>query len=325
MNIHEYLDNKKNYWKNKRQIYAPLYNYYTDISEYFPEVYNSEGHPYEFFFIRDIHSAHAPYEGTGKYFIYDRYNYGLKTHFYTHKSMLETMGSPLKKYGMFVESRAIVPHDYELLKKNKGLENEFDAIFTYDDRLLNEVKNACFMPFAAQIWYGKGNPDIIVKDQYRRKTENISITSSNKVWCELHKIRLELAQKCKINNWAKTFGTFDGGPWTSYDISLESFRYSIVIENYISDYFFTERLTSCFAAQTIPIYLGARKVEQFFNIDGIIVLSIADIDNIENVLRGCTEEYYCAHLSAVLDNYQRAMQYMNMQDYLYEHFLKKDN
>lgn len=320
MSIHEYIASKRQYWKKSKEIYSPLYNYYTDISDYVPKVYNSEGKLYDFFFLRDIHSAHAPYEGTGKYFIFDRYNYGLKTHFYSHKSMLETMGKPIRKCGMFVESRAIVPKDYDLFKKYKGLEKEFDVIFTFDDRLLNEIENAKFMPFAAQVWYGKDNPNIISENQYKRKTENVSITSSDKVWCELHRVRFELAKKCKRENLAKTFGTFDGGKWTSYDISLGSFRYSIIIENYISDYFFSERLTSCLAAQTIPIYLGARKIEQFFNIDGIITLSLDDIEHIEKVLKECTEEYYIAHINAIQDNYRRVMQYMNMQDYLYEHF-----
>ena len=324
MNIKGYLKSQRRYLEGKRKVYSTLYNYYEGISsEYIPKVYNEEGRQYDFFFLRDIHSAHAPYEGTGKYFIYDRYNYGLKTHFYSHSAMLETMGKPVRKYGMLPESRAIVPKDYELFKKHKGLEKEFDAIFTYDDAILNEVENALFLPFGAQVWYGKENPNIIVDDQYKRKTNNISITSSDKIWCELHKVRLELARKCKRNNLAETFGTFDRGEWTSYDVTLRKFRYSIVIENYISDYFFTERITSCFAAQTIPIYLGARKIDEFFNPEGIIIMSMDKIEHIEEVLKECTEEYYMTHLDAIMDNYYRSLEFLNMQDYLYEHYLSK--
>ena len=137
------------------KTYKPLYNYYTPLSSEVPLVYNSEGRPYDFFFIRDVHSAHIPYRYLGKYFIWDRYNYGLKTHFYTHKAMLQTMGQPNKKYGMLVESRKIVPKDYNIFKKHKGLEHDFDKIFTFDDEILNDISNACFYPCSAAPWYGE--------------------------------------------------------------------------------------------------------------------------------------------------------------------------
>ncbi len=284
-----------------------------------PKIYNAQGKLLETYFIRNRHSRHAPYGHEGKYFFWDRYNYGLPTHFYGSDAMLHTFGTPVTKYGMLTESKVIVPQEYELFHKHKGLEKEFKYIFTYDDGLLNELDNARFYPIAAGIWNREMKEEL-----YQVKEQDISILSSDKVMCPLHRFRLELARKCKREHLAAAFGKFDGGSYVrSVDECLDAFRFSIVIENDISDYYFSERLTSCFAAQTIPVYLGARKIADFFNPDGIIFLQDTDLAHAAKTLEQCTKETYGERLSAVLDNYKRVQEYSNMQDYLYEHYLQE--
>lgn len=287
------------------------------ISNTMPKIYNAKGQLLETYFIKNRHSQHAPFGNEGKYFFWDRYNYGLDTHFYGPESMTKTLGHPIVKYGMLTESRVIVPKDYEIFHKQKGLEKDFKYIFTYDEKILNEIENARFYPIAAGIWNAE------LKDNlYQNKEKDISILCSDKVMCPLHQFRLELARKCKKEQLAQTFGKFDGGSYVkNVDECLDKFRFSIVIENDISDYYFSERLTSCFAAQTIPVYLGARKISEFFNPDGIIFLSGMDLDQAETILAQCAKETYEERLPAVLDNYNRVQEYRNMQDYLYEHYL----
>lgn len=303
------------------RIYKPYYNVLYGINAKMPPIYNKDGEPMELFFIRDLHTAHNPYGNVGRHFLWDRYNWGLETHFYTHRAMLETMGKPIRKYGMFGESRAIVPKDYEIFKKHKGLEKEFDAVFTYDDQLLDDLPNAKYYPICAEVWYGKEDPEIIDSSAYMKKEKNISILSSDKQMCEMHKVRMWIARYCRERRLADVMGTIDGGVYVSIEESLKSYRYSFAIENQISDYFFTERITSCFMAQTIPIYMGARKIDEFFNPDGIIKIFKEDLYNLDNVLKQCTKEEYERRLPAILDNYERVQCYRNMQDYLYEKLL----
>ncbi len=288
------------------------------ITNTMPNIYNADGRLLETYFIRNRHSQHAPFGHEGKYFFWDRYNYGLDTHFYGGREMPHTLGKPVVKYGMLTESRVIVPKDYEVFHKHKGLEKEFRYIFTYDEKILNEIENARFYPIAAGIWNQKMKEDL-----HKKKEEDLSILCSDKVMCTLHQFRLELARRCKKDRLAHTFGKFDGGSYIqSVDESLDRFRFSIIIENDISDYYFSERLTSCFAAQTIPVYLGARKISQFFNREGMILLENADLEAALGAIRQCTKEEYEARLDGVLDNYNRVQEYVNMQDYLYEHFLQ---
>lgn len=288
------------------------------ITNTMPRIYNADGKLLETYFIRNRHSQHAPFGHEGKYFFWDRYNYGLDTHFYGAEEMLHTLGNPVVKYGMLTESRVIVPKDYEVFHKHRGLEKEFRYIFTYDEKILNEIENARFYPIAAGIWNQEMKEDL-----YQKKEEDLSILCSDKVMCSLHQFRLELARRCKKDQLAHTFGKFDGGSYIqSVDESLDRFRFSIIIENDISDYYFSERLTSCFAAQTIPVYLGARKISQFFNPEGMILLKDVDLDAAVQAIRQCTRQEYEARLAAVRDNYNRVQEYSNMQDYLYEHFLQ---
>ena len=290
-----------------------------DIDGTTPKIYNAEGHPLETYFIKNRHSRHAPFGHEGKYFFWDRYNYGLDTHFYGPEVMTGTLGKPAVKYGMLTESRTIVPKDYEVFHRNRGLEKEFRYIFTYDDRILNEIENARFYPVAAGIWNSE-----MREGRYREKDRDLSILSSDKVMCELHRFRLELARLCKREGLADTFGRFDGGGYVEkVDETLNRYRFSMIIENDVSDYYFSERLTSCFAAQTVPVYLGARRIGDFFNTDGMILLGSADLEEAESLIAECTRERYEAMLPAVLDNYERVKEYVNMQDYLYEHYLMK--
>jgi len=313
----------KNYIQGMINVPKPLYNYNVPISGEYPVIYNAEGRPYDFFFIRDIHTAHNPYECTGKYFLWDRFNYGLSTHFYGHNAMLKTVGTPTVKYGKLTEARSIEPRDYDIFKKHPGLQKEFKRILAFDDEILHSVENSVFYPACAQVWYkNRLESDSLVwnEDEYTRKTKGISIISSNKCFCDLHMVRKQLALYCKQNQLADAYGTFDGGNPILVDDTLVSYRYSLAIENDISDYFFTEKITNCFAAQVVPIYLGARKISEFFNPDGIICVAREDLEpgNIEKVLSQCTASDYEARKEAILDNFERVKQYRNMNDYLYE-------
>ena len=304
------------------KIYLPIYNTEADFNVKTPDIYNADGEKMKLFFLRDFHSAHEPYFFNSKYFLMDRFNFGLDTHFYTHNCMLEQMGKPNKKYGLLYESTSIVPDDYLIFQKNPSLNKDFDKIFTFSAKILNEVPNSVFVPFQAAPWYGRGENEIIDSDLCNKKTKNISFLSSNKVMCDMHKLRLTLANKCKNEKLADTFGTFDGGKPASLADVLTKYRYTIIIENEIDDYYFTERLTNCFLSMTIPIYCGAPKIGKFFNEEGIIKLNINDFEKIGEILKNCSEEDYKNRLSAVIDNFNRVQKYRNIFDSMYLEYLK---
>lgn len=311
-------------------IHMPFYSPGGVFVESGSNLYNEYGEKLDEFFVRSSIYAIYPYRQS-RYFMWDRYNFGLKTHFYSNNFMLETVGKPDKKYGFLLESEAITPYDYKIFKRHKGLEKDFDLIFTHSADILNTVDNARFVPMCAFLtntslmvptpdgenYYGLKEPN-----RYQNKTKNVSCLSSWKKRTPLNTYRLELTRKCKREGLADTFGTFDGGKMVPIQETLKEYRYTFCIENVVKPYFFTERLISAFANQTIPIYLGATEIDKFFNPDGII--KITEKSDINQVLKQCTKEEYERRLPAILDNFERCKKYVNPFDYMYENYFMKD-
>lgn len=300
--------------------YTPYYIRHRPLNSCHPEIFNKYGEKMSVFFWADRECAESVYgPADPRYIFWDRYNFGLKTHFYSHFEAFNTVGKPDKKFAMLIESRAITPESYKKFIRNKKyIENEFEALFTYDEEILDTFSNAKFVPFCADYWYSE--PD---KNNYMRKNKNISMLASDRNSAKLHRLRKNLAFRCKKEKLADTFGTFDGGPYVNCGVTLKDYRFQIAIENDISSFFFTEKITNCFAAQTVPIYLGAKKIDKFFNPDGIIQISLDDIENIEKILAQCTSEEYERRLPAILDNFERVKEYANFSDYIYEKYFIK--
>ena len=131
---------------------------------------------------------------------------------------------------------------------------------------------------------------------------------------------------------AKILGSFSNARFTPsvYRIDLpendKNFQrindfYAVVIEDEISPCYFSRRILNCFESKTIPIYLGAKEIGKFFNIDGII--QIQDVDQIDNVLERCTIEEYQNRLPAILDNFKRAEKFKSPIDLIYPIYLQK--
>ena len=325
--------------------FEPYYNRSMDISPACPEIYNKYGEPMEIFFISDKDFAHAPNDKNSRYIIWDRYNYGLKTHFYTNEEMFKVVGKPERKFGMILEPPSIRPQSYKLVLENKEyIEKNFDAIFTYDTQILTNISNAKFATLAAIVWYGKNAEGIMANgsaagfssdgdakenvlisvDNYKRKTKNISMIASNKRMCPMHIFRQQLAYRLKAWGGVDTFGKFDGGEYVQREIPFELYRYAVVVENYISPYYFTEKILDCFASETIPVYIGATEIDKFFNADGIIQISVDDANHIEDILSKCTPEEYERRLPAVIENYWRVQNYIKFTpfDRIYVEYLK---
>ena len=313
------------------KIYYPNYNldfefrnkdlrqYYDGDTSLYKEcdlnLYNEYGEKLDVFFLRDNVFAHMPYR-ISRHFMFDRYNFGLKTHFYANNCIMEMMGNPDKRYAMLVESESIAKSAHNLFFKHKGLNNDFDLIFTHSARILDSFENARFVPFCASIWSYSEVSD----NNCFNKTKNVSILSSDKLMCPMHKYRYDLAYRCKNEGLADTFGTFDGGPIVKFADTLKDYMYSICIENEIQPYFFTERLLTAMAFHTVPIYLGATDIDRFFNPDGIIKISTKD--DIKEVLKQCSKEDYESRLPAIKDNYNRALEYAIPMDYMYRKYIK---
>ena len=198
---------------------------------------------------------------------------------------------PGPNIAMLLEPRSMIEPAYDFVYENSHL---FRYIFTHDSKLLN-LPNARILNWA-DVWLTTDSP----------KTKGVSLCTSPKDWCPLHHARLELY------NYFKEHGGVDCfyGDWNNSDIPnikpedyLEHYKFSIIIENDIDDYWYTEKILNCFATKTVPIYVGARKIGNIFNEDGIISLPVEDIPRIIDHLN--VDEAYRYRKKAIEDNFKR--------------------
>lgn len=218
-----------------------------------------------------------------------------------------------KKIAWVCESRAIfhmqsLPRD--LWEKHLiEIAESFDTLYTSEKSLVGKHPNIKFA-FA-----GSNLPWI--KDQgVHEKSKMCSLIASPKRVAFGHGMRHYLADKFKdkIDLFGGVLGSkrLGKGPYDGKEEALKDYRFSLVIENDKYDTYYTEKLTDAFASGTIPIYWGTAEIGNYFNTDGMIILT-PDFD--VDIL---TEDLYNSKLDAVRDNFGRVQNLLSADDMLYK-------
>ena len=219
-----------------------------------------------------------------------------------------------KQVMLLIEPRPIQPNVYEYALQ---VASEYEYVFTHDSQLLAVLDNARPILWGG-VWCRSENPN---------KTKLISMISSDKELCDLHKERKRIARKYKDK--IDVYGTIDGGNYCNPIDTLENYMYSVVIENYIDDLWFTEKICNCFATKTIPIYYGARDIYKFFNELGIIQCN--SIQEVENFIDAILEKHKEARKlykseetqKELQENYELSKQYEKFDEWLYRTYEKE--
>lgn len=261
--------------------------------------------------IDDIFS-HDKYSVAGrdsKYIDWDRSLSNIdRPTFYSHNRIPDidkNLTNKENSYGILFESKSIIPTTYREIEKYIP---KFNKVFTHNSEFIKKYDNCYWIP-GGGVWiggsYGKGEIKLF------EKTKICSIVSSNKQMCDLHKFRSNIAKNVK-NLGVDVFGL---DSWVTINKSLEEYMFSIIIENYQDDLYFTEKILNCFATGTIPIYLGAKNIAEKFNINGIIAFS--NFEELNNILINLTKDFYYDRMEFILDNFERCITYKTIEDYIY--------
>lgn len=289
----------------------------------YPEVCNGMGGKMSIYYLQDTSCLYHPYSLVRGRFpekiLWDRFNKALPVHFYSNEEMNRASGG-VKKYGILLESELVAHKAYHWALKEAGPVREFKKIFTHSARLLDKYENAVFAP-ANGVWYGTIiNGGHMNEDQDKRKSKNVSMVSSDKMSTPMHRRRMAIAKHCMSNHSADVYGKASGNFIEHKADALESYRYSIAVENDRTPYYFTEKILDCFASMTVPIYMGASEIDKFFNADGIIQIQNGNEDEIDGILKRCNELDYSDRLGAIKDNYNRVKEFLSIEDYITSHY-----
>jgi len=274
--------------------------------------------------ILDGHFAHDKYAVAGRdaeHIVWDRELKDLnKPTFYSHMEMFKIDKINTNKensYGLIIESRGIELRTYSSVE---SLIPKFNKVFTHNSDFLKKYKNCKWIP-GGGIWVGgredapHGEGEIKIQE----KNKLCSMVSSDKQMCRLHITRLQLLNYLKDNNKVDKF-LGGGGPntngWIPIFRSLKDYMFSIVVENFIDDLYFTEKLLNCFATGVIPIYLGAKNIHTVFNKNGI--MQFDSLEKLNEILNKISPEEYYSRINAIEENYEKCLQFKSIEDYIYK-------
>lgn len=202
---------------------------------------------------------------------------------------------PGKNIALMLEPRSMIGNFCDYVYEHSDY---FKYIFTHDGKLLT-LPNARLLMWN-EVWHTADQP----------KTKGISLVSSWKNWCPLHNARIELAMYFKNIEKVDVYGSFENkdAKWVEVSESHDPYKFAIVIENDIDDYWYTEKILNCFATKTVPIYVGSKKIGDFFNADGII--QVDDWKTIPEIVRNLDiDSEYEKRLPAINDNFGRLEPY----------------
>lgn len=178
--------------------------------------------------------------------------------------------------------------------------NQFDVIITSRDDIHHPrvIRTHYYHPWSVKKTYD----ELMVADPV--KSKNLSAVVSSMTVLEGHKNRFAFMNKMKghfkeqLDWFSKGEQTFIQDKWDG----LAPYAYSIAIENSEHPNYFTEKLTDCFLAGTLPFYWGCPNVQEFFDDRSLIRLNIADFPgSVQVVEMALRDELYRQRIPFVQD------------------------
>lgn len=187
----------------------------------------------------------------------------------------------------------------------------FDKIYSYDDVVVNNCKNAELYSFGSCWVLTDKNGNKIQKDSefedfysVDSKKFKVSFIKSGKNQLPGHQLRHSIPNLLNNRNFDVLFPRHRI-EWKG-DLFIDS-MYHIVVENTQHRNYFTEKIIDCFMSKTIPIYWGCPNIGEYFNEEGI--LSFDNLEELDILLNNLTAVFYSSRKNIVEENYRKAKEY----------------
>ncbi|MBE3138583.1 MAG: hypothetical protein IMZ63_02070 [Actinobacteria bacterium] len=231
----------------------------------------------------------------------------LEKTFFIDQAIIDNINTTgTEKYGWVVESRIIIPWVIKAFKENyKEISKSYKYVFTHYKELYDLAENFIYFP-PHGFW--------INEPKIYPKTKIISMISSDKNFGPGHTIRLNYVKKFrnKLDLFGRNIKTIE-----RKEEALCDYMFSVTIENDQYETYWTEKILDCFVSGTVPVYLGSPDIGNFFNMDGIILLT----DNFDPST--LSYDRYISMMPAIQDNFERAIKFNNIEDLIYSKYLNK--
>jgi hypothetical protein len=160
--------------------------------------------------------------------------------------------------------------------------------------------------------------DNLINSETPSKTKLISVITSNKAFTQGHLDRIEFVEKLKahygdkIDVFGRGYRDFDD----KWDV-LAPYKYHISIENSSQNYYWTEKISDCFLAETFPIYYGCTNLSQYFNKEAFQPINIHDFESTVAIIdRIIAEDTFEQKRAELKECKMKVLKEYNMFDYV---------
>ena len=177
---------------------------------------------------------------------------------------------------------------------------DFDLILTHDEHILNSYNKSRLFPIGG-CW-------VDPKFEKFNKTKDISIIASEKTYTYGQQLRHEIIRNFNLDVYGRGYNQIDNKSTALFD-----YKFSVVIENCSSKFYFSEKLIDCFISKVIPIYFGSQILPKEFDENGIIKFSsFEDFKILYENFNFCYDDY----IKSVEYNRKVALDYIVPEDRL---------
>lgn len=225
------------------------------------------------------------------------------------------------------------PETLNIIDKLIANHRYYDLIMAWDERVLNECPNAVFLtesacswlprkwdtvdPFGVMNWNGIKHKNPVEMNytpcDVSKKEFAVSFLTSSKSFFPGHRLRQEIYEVLpEFIGDLRIFKHRSPPIIPDKRTILEPYMFSIVPENSRHNGYYSEKIIDCFIAKTIPIYWGAPDIGKHFNEAGL--LSFRDGNDLFSQLRSIDSGLYLSRLSAIEENYFRALKGVHQWD-----------
>lgn len=150
------------------------------------------------------------------------------------------------------------------------------------------------------------------------KTKLISVITSNKAFAQGHLDRIEFVEKLKaqygdkIDVFGRGYPDFDD----KWDV-LAPYKYHFSLENSSQKYYWTEKISDWFLAETYPIYYGCTNLSDYFPKGSFQPMDIHDFESAAAQIDSIIEADTFEQKRAVLKECKlKVLKEYNMLDYV---------
>ena len=197
----------------------------------------------------------------------------------------------------------------------------FNRIYTNDE---SRTDTCHYHHHGSLPWHVNKSYDDLKAQGPITKTKNLSWITSNKTARQGHKDRMRFLQDLQKSDLdfdllGRGFEEIDD-KWDG----LAPYKYSIAIENHRNAYYWTEKISDCFLAWTMPLYYGCTNIQDYFPKEAFVHIDIKDPKVFDHMRDVINSDLYQKSVDAIAHARELVLDKYNLFAFIVSE-IEKDN